>query len=50
VIVPKYNLPPFVEYVNRSKAIDITSDDIDYIKKERAADFEICRMFGIEYL
>jgi hypothetical protein len=49
-IVTKYKLPPFNRHENTSKSFDISKDDADYIRKQRQADFEICKMFGISTL
>jgi hypothetical protein len=50
-IVAKYKLPLFSTRANVSSTSDkpvLTPDDIQYIRTQRAADFEICRLFGIQ--
>jgi hypothetical protein len=47
LIAKKYNLPSFNTLKNTSKPIAISHEDIKYIKEHRAADFEICKQFGI---
>lgn len=47
-IAAKYGLPPFAIHNNVSKSFEISKDDIAYIRKQRAEDFEICRMFGVK--
>jgi len=47
-IAARYKLPPFDIHANKSFTFDISKDDIDYIKKYREMDFEICKIFGIQ--
>jgi hypothetical protein len=47
-VAAKYGIPPFKIHENRSPSIEISQDDIEYIKKQKEDDLEICRMFGIE--
>jgi hypothetical protein len=48
-VVPRYGFPLFNVYANRSsKSIDITEDDVQYIRKHREVDFDICKVFGIK--
>jgi len=44
----KYNMPNFNICVQKSFKFDILKDDIDYIKKQREQDIELCKMFNIK--
>lgn len=46
--VKKYNFPKFEKHINISKQMDISKDDLNYIKGLRKQDLEICKMFGIQ--
>lgn len=48
IFTAKYNLPRFNIHTQKSFNIDISKDDIDYIKKQRAQDIELCKMFNIK--
>ena len=45
--VRRYNLPKFTININQSKRFEIRKEDIEFIKKQREQDFEICKVFGI---
>jgi hypothetical protein len=47
-ILKKYKLPEFDLVKNTSPKITISNDDVEYIRKKRSEDFEICKIFNIE--
>ena len=49
-VAHKYKLPLLQLHKNISPRLEITSDDIRYLRERRAQDFELCKMFGIETL
>lgn len=44
----KYNLLEFNFHINVSNFIDVSKEDIEYLKKQRAQDIELCKMFNIK--
>jgi hypothetical protein len=47
-MLTKYNFPTFNLVLNTSNKPEINKDDIDFIIKNRSADFELCKMFDIQ--
>lgn len=48
-VVKKYGLPKFDAHSNKSRhPIDISKDDINFIRQKAAGDFAICKRFNIE--